>query len=173
MQTSENGLNLIKTFEGFRATAYPDGAGYSIAFGHQIKPGERFGTVTEAEGLELLRGDVKTAESRVLKTFRRELSQNEFDALVSFAFNLGGFSKAPQLVAAVNSGDRAAAAEKFKLYNRSNGTVSDGLINRRQREADLFLNGDAGEPNAPNQTNKTASGAAIVGTALILYLLLR
>lgn len=147
MKISANGLEILKKHEGFSATPYWDHHGYSIGHGHLIKPGEKLKTVTKAQAAELLKQDVATAEKIVLRTFARQLTQNQFDALVSFAFNLGGFSKAPTLIKALNGGDPAAIKKAFGLYVKASGKTLPALVDRRAAEAELYLSGSTGNSN--------------------------
>ena len=95
-----------KNFEGFSATPYPDHKGYSVGFGHLIKAGETLDTVTREQAEGLLLGDVAWAEQAVRTAVHVDLDQNEFDALVSLAYNIGaGAFKNSTLVKKLNSGD--------------------------------------------------------------------
>ena len=90
MQLSETGLLLIKQAEGFRRMPYKDVAGFwTVGYGHKIIPGEDFSRgLTQDEGDLLLKGDVKEAEAAV-NHHALNLTQNQFDALVDFTYNLG------------------------------------------------------------------------------------
>ena len=90
MYASQNCLNLIKLSESFSATPYLCPAKkLTIGFGHLILPGEIFTLITEQEAEELLRKDVAIFESCINNAVKVPISQNQFDALVSFAFNIG------------------------------------------------------------------------------------
>lgn len=138
-QLSMNGLEIIKQFEGFSPTPYPDHKGYSVGYGHLIKPGENLDSVTREQAEQLLLGDVAWAEQAVRTAVKVDLDQNEFDALVSLAYNIGaGAFKNSTLVKKLNSGDFEGAAAQFAVWNRASGAVNTALVERRAIEADLF-----------------------------------
>jgi len=144
LRVSSNGLELLKKFEGFRAIAYKDTAGrLTIGFGHLIKPGEHFTVISSVQGLSLLIQDSQESVDCINKLVTVKLNQNQFDALVSFTYNLGCAALAAStLLKDVNKGDFVAAANEFHKWNhnRVNGkmVVVDGLTNRRNMEAQLF-----------------------------------
>jgi lysozyme len=150
MKTSNAGISLIKKFEGLRLSAYPDpatkGEPYTIGYGHtsragppSVKPGMRVGT-KEAEAI--LRDDLKVFEDGVSRLLKRDPNPAQFDAMVSLAYNigLGNFQKSTVL-RKFNAGDFSGAADAFMLFNKANGKVMQGLINRRNAERELFLIG--------------------------------
>jgi lysozyme len=144
MKLSKAGRDLIAFSEGKRFTAYNDQAGHAtIGIGHLIKHGEewmRTATLTEAQVNELFAQDVAWAEKAVSERITRPLKQNQFDALVSFVFNVGG--------GAFGTGtlddliNRNASAEeisaKWMQYTRAGGSVSRGLILRRTAEVKFY-----------------------------------
>jgi lysozyme len=90
MRISQAGLDLIKQHESFSAIPYLCPAKkLTIGFGHVVLPNESFTTITETQALEILRKDVSIAENCINKTVKVPLSQDQFDALVSFVFNVG------------------------------------------------------------------------------------
>jgi lysozyme len=144
MQISLAGLAAIKGHEGFRSTVYLDSAGKpTIGYGHLIKPYESFTSITEQEASRLLAQDVAAAEDTVNRLVKVPLSQNEYDALVSFVFNIGGgaFSRST-LLAQLNAGNKLAAQQQFTrwVYVTVGGQkqVVTGLANRRLAESRLF-----------------------------------
>lgn len=142
MQLSDSGLDHIKRWERFRSAAYNDGYGnMTIGYGHLILPGEKFGTISQAEALEILRRDVAWAESVVNQLVRVPLTQSQFDALVSLVFNWGaGNFRNSSHLALLNSGDYSGTAQRIREHPITSGGVkSQGLVNRRNAEADLFL----------------------------------
>lgn len=149
MQMSPAGLAFLGQAEGFRPTQYLDQAGLpTIGYGHLIKPGESFGTLTQADALALLSQDVKTAEDAVNAAVTVELSQSMFDALVSFVFNVGvGAFRTSTLLKKLNAGDFLGARDQFALWNKVTidgvKQISAGLSSRRQAEADMFSGGIA------------------------------
>jgi lysozyme len=148
LSLSAAGVDFIAAHEGFRAHAYRDAAGYeTIGYGHRLGAGERFPDgVSEAAARRLLATDAAAAEAAVRRGVAVELTQAEFDALVSFTFNVGtGAFAASTLLRRLNDGDFAAAADEFLRWNkiRVGGvpTVSDGLAKRRADESRLFRGG--------------------------------
>lgn len=141
MEISDGGINLIAGFEGFSAVPYDDVGEYpTIGYGHKIRPHETFTSITEDQGKDLLRQDVKFAESAVCQCVEVDLTQNQFDALVSFTYNLGGGTLLKSsLLVALNNGSAQEAADKFLLYNHAGGEVVTGLTKRRTAERELFL----------------------------------
>ena len=138
---NKTGLDLIKESEALRLDVYLDQAGLpTIGYGHLIKSGEVFTTITE----ELLRDDVATAENLVNQLVTVELTQNMFNALVSLVFNIGsGNFASSTLLRKLNAGDYEGAQNEFPRWNKItiNGVlvVSNGLVARRGREASEFL----------------------------------
>ena len=140
MQYSKTGLALTERFEGCRLEAYRDVAGVlTIGYGHVIRPGETFGRIDEETGQELLAEDCGIAENFINAT-TPGLSQNEFDALVSFVFNVGvGNYDSSTLKKKLKAGDKAGAAEEFLKWDHVHGEVMPGLARRRAAERALFL----------------------------------
>jgi len=139
---SARGLELIKRFEGFSATAYSDFKGYSIGYGHLMRAGENLSNISEEEASELLAGDVAWAERAVAAAVAVPITQNQFDALVSLAFNIGeGAFKRSTLVRLLNDGDYIGAAEQFDRWNKAGGQVNRALVQRRATERALFSGG--------------------------------
>ena len=141
MNISDEGLGLIKKFEGLRLDVYDDVAGKpTIGYGHLIKPGETFDRITEDQADSLLLADVQTTVKCVTNLVRTAVSQNEFDALVCFAYNLG--CRALQnstLLRLINVGDMEGAAEQFLRWDMAGGMPVQGLTNRRIAERAVFL----------------------------------
>ena len=142
MTTGMLGMQLIRNFEGFVDHVYKDAVGYpTIGIGHLIRAGEIFPEkITEVEAYDILAKDLKEAEDAVNKMVKVPLRQNQFDALVSFAFNLGAGNLASStLLKMVNASDFNNAAGQFVRWNRAGGKVLAGLTRRREAEAALFL----------------------------------
>lgn len=139
------GIALIKQFEGCVLHVYKDVAGLNtIGYGHLIKPGERFTTITQAQAEALLHTDVRPFETCVGSLVKVPLNQNQFDALVCFAYNVGcGNLASSTLLKFLNAGDMKSAAEQFLVWNKArvNGKLTPvvGLTNRRVAEKALFL----------------------------------
>lgn len=146
MRASEASLSIIKRFESFRAKPYRCPAGIpTIGYGSTFYPGGRRVTmndppVTERYAVELLQNLVRDFEAGVSRLVRVPLTQNEFDALVSFVYNVGlGAFEESTLLRLLNDGNKAAAAEQFKRWDKSGGKVLNGLVDRRKAERALFL----------------------------------
>lgn len=139
MHTSQKGLDLIKSFEGLRLSAYKCPADvWTIGFGTTagVKPGQ---TITKERAEELLREDVKRFEAQVLRLVKVPLTQGQHDALVSFVYNLGaGNLSNSTLLRLLNAGDYAGAAAQFDRWNKAGGKVLAGLVRRRAAERALF-----------------------------------
>lgn len=142
--TSQAGIDLIKKWEGFRPTMYLDAAGRpTIGYGTLIdRPEEQYlrtATITEAEAVELLRRDLVPFEAAVNDAITVHLSQNQFDALVSFVCNVGpGAFRNGSLPRLINQrSDALAISAKWREYRMAGGRVLDGLVKRRRDE--LFL----------------------------------
>lgn len=134
------GLALTKSFEGCLLTAYADQGGvWTIGYGH-TGPGVHVGlTVTQDQADAFLESDVAGSVECVNKLVTADISQNQFDALVDFVFNLGCASLAQSsLLQDVNAGDFSDAAQQFLRWNHVHGVVIPGLTRRRQAEATLF-----------------------------------
>lgn len=135
---SENGLNLIKSFEGCKLTAYkclPTEKYYTIGYGHYGSDVTAGMKITKEQADELLLQDCKKAIKNVNSFMSKyNFNQNQFDALVSFAFNVGSIN---QLTA---SGTRTLEqiSSKITAYNKSGGRVIAGLVKRRAKEKELF-----------------------------------
>lgn len=139
MKTSPKGISLIKEFEGLSLDAYLCSAGVlTIGYGHTggVQKGDR---ITAKKAEELLQDDLKKFENGVLRLVRVPLNQNQFDALVSFAFNLGvGNLGKSTLLRKLNDRDFKGAATEFVRWNKAGGRELDGLTRRRNAEAELF-----------------------------------
>lgn len=149
MKLGNNGLQLIKDFEGFRENAYPDpgtgGKPITIGFGTTRYPDDsevQLGdTCTEEEAGEWLRYEV---EHKVLPKLEKlltiDLNQNQLDALISFCYNCGTGNLAKStLLILTNAGKFDLAANEFLRWNKAAGKVMNGLTRRRQAEKTLFL----------------------------------
>ena len=142
MKLSEAGLNLIKRYEGFSPIKYICIAGYpTIGYGHVIKKGENYDNgITNEAAIELLKKDVRAAESAVRRLIPSLRVQCQFDALVSFTFNLGsGALQRSTLRQRLLRGDDLGAAEEFKKWIFASGKKSKGLLRRRLEERLVFL----------------------------------
>lgn len=193
MQISEAGLALIKDFEGYhrkladgRCTTYYCPAGVlTIGYGctEGIKPGDIW---THEEAEAALRRELSRFEASVARDVTVEINQNEFDACVSLAYNIGaaGFKRS-SVLRYLNAGDRPRAAKAFELWSNGGGKFLPGLLIRRKREAALFLTPVEIEPEpampqavteapiitAPVkeavQSSRTVTGALVAGVGTV------
>lgn len=140
-RVNAKGMALIKRFEGFSPVVYADIAGHStIGYGHLVRPGERWGRISEAEAEQLLRRDVAAAEQAVCALIAEPLHDNRFAALVSFTFNLGsGALQRSTLRQKINRGEHEAVPRELLRWVWAGGRRIRGLERRRQAEAALYL----------------------------------
>lgn len=141
MKISQKGINLIKMFEGLSLKAYKDSVGIvTIGYGSTGPHVSMGQTITEAQAKSLLKSDLSRFEKGVSELVTVPLNQNQFDALVSFSFNLGvGNLKSSTLLRKLNSLDYSGASKEFERWNKAGGKVFAGLTRRRIAERDLFL----------------------------------
>lgn len=145
MQTSDKGIALIKQFEGCKLTAYQDSVGvWTIGYGwtqpvdgKSIRAGM---TIKQKTAERLLKTGLVSYESDVSRLVKVDLTQGQFDALVSFTYNLGARSLSTStLLRKLNASDYAGAADEFLRWNKAGGKVLNGLNRRREAECALFL----------------------------------
>ena len=145
ISTSDKGVDLICEFEGKRLAAYDDGVGvWTIGFGTikypngtRVKKGD---TCTLEQAKEYMRHDLIEFEHTVNESVKVPLNQNQFDALVSLAYNIGSSAfKSSTLVKKLNSGDYKGATDQFNVWVNAGGKRMQGLVNRRAKEKVLFL----------------------------------
>lgn len=144
-QTSDKGIRFIGKFEGFISHAYKPVAAeqyYTIGYGHygpDVKPGDQ---ITKGKARDLLRKDCNKSEKFVRDLVKVNLSQPQFDALVSFVFNIGGgaFSTST-LLRLLNQGKYASVPAQLDLWVNGASGPLEGLITRRKAEGKLFANG--------------------------------
>lgn len=152
MKISQNGLNLIKQYEGLRLSAYKDPAGIpTIGYGHtkNVVLGQK---ITEEKAEALLLEDLVIAQTKVSKLDSiYHWNQNEYDALVSFVFNIGSLTALTKF----GSRTKEEIASKMLLYVNAGGKKMQGLVNRRKAEHDLFLT------PVPNQDNSFKEGQRV------------
>lgn len=140
---TNQGLDLIKHFEGFSPTIYICPGGWpTIGFGHIVHDQERerfAGGISANEAEDLLRRDVCVAERAVLRLIRVPLTDGQFDALSSFAFNLGsGTLQRSTLRRKVNREEHTAVPAEFRRWVWAGGRKLKGLVRRREAEANLY-----------------------------------
>lgn len=141
MKINASGIELIKSFEGCRLEAYQDSVGvWTIGWGHtkNVRPGD---TLTQEEADRIFADEVNDEYAAgVERLLKVPVNENQFAALVSFAFNLGlGNLGKSTLLRKLNAGDSTGASREFLKWNRAGGKVLAGLTRRRVAEKDLFL----------------------------------
>lgn len=140
MNTSKTGIELIKKFEGCVLKSYKCPAGvWTIGYGHTsgVKEGQ---TITKTQAEDYLKQDIRSSEVTVNNLVNVSLNQNQFDALVSFCYNLGsGNLKKSTLLKELNKGNYKEAAEQFDRWIYAGGKKLTGLVRRRAAEKELFL----------------------------------
>ncbi|EKT4454453.1 MULTISPECIES: lysozyme [Pseudomonas] len=140
MRTSQRGLSLIKSFEGLRLQAYQDSVGvWTIGYGttRGVQAGMK---ISKEQAERMLLNDVQRFEPEVERLITAPLNQNQWDALISFTYNLGAANlESSTLRRLINAGDYKSAAEQFSRWNKAGGQVLAGLTRRRAAERELFL----------------------------------
>lgn len=143
MKLSQRGIDLIKQFEGYSSKAYPDpatgGVPWTIGYGttRGVKPGM---VITAEQAEKMLRDDAAKFESGVSSLITAPTTQGQFDAMVSLAYNigLGNFGKST-LLKKHNARCYTCAADQFRVWNRANGKVMNGLTKRRAAEREVYM----------------------------------
>ena len=148
---SDAGARFIGRFEGFRGQLYNDAAGHcTIGYGHLVHLGHCNGSepaafkrgISEHEAEELLRRDAQAAADAVRRAVHVQLNQQQFDALVSFVYNLGaGAFEGSTLLKDINARNFAAVPGQLEEWVHAGGQVLPGLVTRRRAEARLFTSG--------------------------------
>ncbi|MCY4781759.1 lysozyme [Sphingobacterium sp. UT-1RO-CII-1] len=148
MRVGEKGLSLIKKFEGWYSKPYLDpigiptiGYGFTYYLPSRKKVTMQDKALTLQEGEVMLKEVLKGYEGDVLRLVKKPLTQNQFDALVSFTYNLGGYNLSKSTLLKkinINPNDSAIAGE-FVKWNRAGGAVLKGLTRRREAERDLYF----------------------------------
>ena len=142
MKISDKGISLIKDYEGFSPVIYICPAGKpTIGYGHVVRANETIhAPINEEEAERLLLEDLNDYEASVLRLVSAELTQSQFDALVSFTYNLGaGNISRSTLLKKLNADDYQGAADEFERWDKCNGKPLAGLSRRRRAEKALFL----------------------------------
>ncbi len=141
---SNNGLRLIMRFEGFSSNIYKDVAGFpTIGYGHLVSPHEFSSfqqAITKNKAEELLSQDIRISEIAVSRLIKSSINQNQFDALVSFTFNLGEAAlQRSTLRQKVNRSEHEQVPTEFLRWIYAGNRKVSGLIRRRQAEANLYI----------------------------------
>ena len=141
MKASALCIALLKDVEGWRDRRYKDGANkWTIGYGHLIKDGEVFDEpISQETGERLLREDIASAEYYVNSTVKVPLRQYQFDALVSFVYNIGvGAWSDSETLKVLNSGEYSRIPARMLMWCNVDGKKSEGLLKRRLKEVDLW-----------------------------------
>lgn len=171
MKTSAEGIALIKQFEGFRSEAYQDPVGvWTIGYGFtkDVQPGD---TMTKKQADARLALELADYEVGVMQATGGNVTQCQFDALASFAWNVGiKGMKGSSVIKAHKRGDYQAAARAFGLWNKAGGKVFPGLTRRRAAEAAMYLREaeespmpQSVDPETPMSQSGINKGAAAAG----------
>jgi lysozyme len=178
----EQGIELIRSFEGLRLTAYQDATGiWTIGYGHTSSAGDpqvnRGLTISQEDAEKILQRDVAQFAQGVARLITIKLNEAQFACLVSFAYNVGldAFARSGVLKA-VNARDFEAVPRRLALWTKAGGKTLPGLVRRRAAEAALFMAGDSQPINRrivpqqgkPLRQSKTVwSALAIIFIALV------
>lgn len=160
MKMNDEGRNLIRQFEGCRTRAYRDAVGvWTVGYGHTSMAGSpsvaAATRVTRARAEAILDRDLERFCGEVASLIRTPLNDNQFSALVCFAFNVGvGNFRKSSVLAAVNGGDLASVPRRLALWVKAGGRMLPGLVKRRAAEAALFMAAEEGEDAAPVNTRR-------------------
>lgn len=172
MKVTAEGLALIRHFEGFRNKAYRDAVGvWTIGYGHTgmavppaVSPGM---TISDAEGIKILERDVDVFARGVSRSVTAALTDPQFSALVSFAYNvgLGNFEKS-SVLKAVNAADFAAVPRRLNLWIKAGGRILPGLVKRRAAEGALFAQLDDQSATTPARPDIPRGKPAVASRTL-------
>ena len=140
MKIGPKGMALIQEFEGCKLTSYLDSVGICTvgwgSTGSDVKPGM---TITQSEADQRLRGYIAGMQERINALVTVPLTQNQFDALCSFTYNLGAVAlRTSTLLKLINLGDFGGAAKQFLRWDKAGGVPLPGLTRRRHAEMALF-----------------------------------
>ncbi len=140
MKLNNGGITFIKNFESCRLSSYKDSKGvWTVGWGHTGKDVDSSTTFTQMQADIAFVNDASKAVNAVNNLVKQIISQNEFNALVSFVYNVGeGNFKSSTLLKELNNGNYVAAANEFPKWNHSGGIVVNGLTKRRLAEKSLF-----------------------------------
>lgn len=183
MKINQAGLDLIKKYEGFRSHAYRDAVGvWTIGYGHTSMAGLPRATsrlkISRQQGEKILAYDVEKFSRQIRPLIQVDLTENQFSAMVSFAYNVGvgGFRKS-SVLKRLNAGRFDAVPNRLSLWVKAGGKTLKGLVRRRAAEGALFLAGKnevrrnaenpvkpvSGKPTLKSTTNLAAVLSAISG----------
>jgi lysozyme len=163
MRINQQGIELIKEFEGLRLKSYKDAVGiWTIGYGSTGKDIGPNLIWTEQQCLDRLRHNVEEFERAIERLVTVNLTENQFSALVCFVYNVGaGNFKSSTMLKLINKSDFAGAAIQFLRWNKAGGKVLDGLTRRRQAEKDLFEKEEITELCTTAMTTSTEASSQI------------
>jgi|TARA_R100000152_G_C6771189_1_gene197632 lysozyme len=143
MKISEDGLELIKKFEGCETTAYQDSVGvWTIGFGH-TKGVEEGQTCSIEDAESMLADEMDEYEGYINNMVKVDLQQHEFDALVAWVYNLGPTNLGEStMLKVLNGGQFDRVPDEMNRWTRAGGEILEGLVRRRQAESLMFQNLD-------------------------------
>ena len=140
MNISQTGIDLLKHFEGCELEAYQDSVGvWTIGYGHtkDVQPGDEW---SESHANHMLEVEMEEYEGYVNNSVTAPINQAQFDALVSWVYNLGGGNlNASTMLKVLNAGQYEEVPAQMMRWNKAGGKVLEGLTRRRQAEANLFM----------------------------------
>jgi|TARA_R110000824_G_scaffold203363_1_gene387781 lysozyme len=138
---SQEGLSLIKKFEGCELASYQDSVGvWTIGYGH-TKGVEDGMSITQLEANQMLEDELPEYEGYINKLVTKELEQCEFDALVCWVYNLGPTNlRESTLLKILNEGDKKGVPAQIRRWNKAGGETLEGLVRRREAESLLWEN---------------------------------
>jgi lysozyme len=140
MRISAEGIKLIKNFEGLRTKPYKCVGGYrTIGYGHLLSNDDNRESINLEEAEKLLSLDISKAENSVQRNIKIDLTQGQFDALVSFTFNLGSAAlQRSTLRHKINRHEHDQVPKEFRRWVYANGIIRAGLVKRRSIEAEIY-----------------------------------
>lgn len=142
LRTSDKGIDLIKRRESLKLRVYEDAGKLAVGYGHQVTKADNLklgDKITNEQAEAFLKEDIARMETAIKDLVKTRLKQHEFDALVSFVFNIGrgNFAKSTALKR-LNAGDKAGVPDAMKMWVKAGGKVLRGLVTRRSNEAKQF-----------------------------------
>ena len=178
MKMNRAGMNLIKKFEGFRSSAYRDAVGvWTIGYGHTSMAGNpkvfRGLKISRQQGEAILAKDVENFARNIRPLISVNLNDNQFSALVSFAYNVGvgGFRRS-SVLQRVNAGRFDAVPNRLSLWIKAGGRSLKGLVRRRAAEGELFLSDPKRQVEPPNMPVDPVPGKPVYKSTTNLAALL-
>lgn len=146
MKASAVAYALLRDVEAWRAKSYPDSAGYiTVGYGHVLPKGMLSAEITKELGEQWLEEDVEKVERCIIDTVKVPLTQNQYDALVSFIYNIGVNAwTVSDTLKILNAGHYSKIPDRLRMWNKvtdpatGSKVVSNGLKNRREREVSLW-----------------------------------